>query len=384
MGQLLDSITLEGFRQFDALTLDGLGPVNLLFGDNNSGKTTILEALTILSDPLNQLVWLQASQRQLVRRAPLLFRPTLEPLRWLFCQTGLLTYSEDSYRGLKITTTGTARIKQVSAKLKEVEEVVADTLRETSPGYGSAPQEIPLSETNSLRSGIELSIEVMVDPIQQPLELLSGLEEGIIAKRMEFWENKSTRIEPNAQRVSLRCVAVPSANMADRLTISLSQARREGFKAEVIELIQLVDPDIEDLEILDYPQALQEVYVTHRAFREPVPIYTFGDGLKRILSFALNIPRARDGLLLIDEIETAIHASLLDKTFAWLVNSCKAMNVQLFATTHSLEAMDAILNATPSVQDVVGYGLRDNGRRVQRYSEDVLSRIRNERGLDPR
>jgi hypothetical protein len=310
----------------------------------------------------------------------------LEPLRWLFCQAGEPVYSDSIDQRLRIKTTGAAKIRQVSATLKEVEEIVADTLRETAPGYGSSPQEVPVSEPDSLRSGIEINVEILVDAEQQPLDSLPGSKsEGeTIVQRLEFWENKSIRLEPNAKRALLRCVAVPPANAMDRLTISLSQARREGFKADVIEMIRLVDPAIEDLEILEYPRAPQEVYVKHRAFREPVPIYTFGDGLKRILSFALSISRARDGLLLIDEIETAIHASLLDKTFAWLVHSCKAMNVQLFATTHSLEAMDAILSATPAEQDTVGYALRDKGKRVQRYSEDLLARLRNERGLDPR
>ena len=84
MEQVLDSITLEGFRQFESLTLNELGPVNLLFGANNSGKTTVLEALALLADPLNPLAWLQASQRQLSTHSSFTVRPRLEMVRWLF------------------------------------------------------------------------------------------------------------------------------------------------------------------------------------------------------------------------------------------------------------------------------------------------------------
>ena len=39
------SINVEGFRLFDSLKLEGLSRVNLLFGPNNCGKTSLLEAI---------------------------------------------------------------------------------------------------------------------------------------------------------------------------------------------------------------------------------------------------------------------------------------------------------------------------------------------------
>ena len=72
---------------------------------------------------------------------------------------------------------------------------------------------------------------------------------------------------------------------------------------------------------------------------------SFGDGLRRVFTLASAIPGAKDGLLLIDELEIAVHTRMLEKTFNWLVEFCCQYNVQLFATTHSLEAVDAIIDA---------------------------------------
>ncbi|HMA06921.1 MAG TPA: AAA family ATPase, partial [Ramlibacter sp.] len=119
-----------------------------------------------------------------------------------------------------------------------------------------------------------------------------------------------------------------------------------------------------------------------------LPLEAFGDGIRRILLIASAITAARNGMLLIDELETAIHISALGNAFRWMVNACEANNVQLFATTHSLEAIDSLLAAdeTPAREDIVGYRLEATGQTitVRRYGEDLLRRLRMERGVEVR
>ena len=45
---MLTSLTLEGYRGFKNFTLERLGRVNLFVGMNNSGKTSVLEAIQLL------------------------------------------------------------------------------------------------------------------------------------------------------------------------------------------------------------------------------------------------------------------------------------------------------------------------------------------------
>ena len=44
---LLDSLEIKGYRCFEHLTIEKLGRVNLIVGENNVGKTALLEALWI-------------------------------------------------------------------------------------------------------------------------------------------------------------------------------------------------------------------------------------------------------------------------------------------------------------------------------------------------
>jgi hypothetical protein len=69
-----------------------------------------------------------------------------------------------------------------------------------------------------------------------------------------------------------------------------------------------------------------------------------------------------------------------------LVKACQFFDVQMFATTHSLEAIDALLTAeiaTPA--DLVAFQLPERGKtNVKRFDGDILENLRFERGLDIR
>ncbi|NES25231.1 MAG: AAA family ATPase, partial [Symploca sp. SIO3E6] len=48
---MLNTLKIENFRGFKSFELQQLGRVNLLVGVNNSGKTSILEAIQLLCSP---------------------------------------------------------------------------------------------------------------------------------------------------------------------------------------------------------------------------------------------------------------------------------------------------------------------------------------------
>jgi hypothetical protein len=63
----LDKLTIRRFRGLRDLPLDGLGRVNLLVGPNNTGKTSILEAISVFCSPMDLGAWFQAAY---LREAP--------------------------------------------------------------------------------------------------------------------------------------------------------------------------------------------------------------------------------------------------------------------------------------------------------------------------
>lgn len=84
-----------------------------------------------------------------------------------------------------------------------------------------------------------------------------------------------------------------------------------------------------------------ETVITEDGVNMPFSVY--GDGLKKILYILNKLFDATDSILLIDEIETGLHKKYYDKLFPVVFELAKKLNVQLFIATHSMEAIDAIL-----------------------------------------
>lgn len=86
-----------------------------------------------------------------------------------------------------------------------------------------------------------------------------------------------------------------------------------------------------------------------------VPIGSLGDGIWRLLGIALSLVKARGGVLLVDEIDTGLHYSVLERMWRLVHETAKRLDVQVFATTHSrdcYESLAAIAHPTATGHDV--------------------------------
>ena len=141
----------------------------------------------------------------------------------------------------------------------------------------------------------------------------------------------------------------------------------------------------QDVDIIISATERPTVSIKHARLKR-APLSVFGDGLRRVFALAGAIPGAKDGLLLVDEVEIAIHTRALEKSFTWLVNECVKNNVQLFVTTHSLEAVDILLEACDQSVDLVAYRLLLDKDRIDvtRFDKEYLTQLRDELGVDMR
>ena len=64
----LDSLKIKNFRILEDVMIEKLGHVNLIVGKNNSGKSTVLEALALLASGFNPEVMLFISNNRNVYR----------------------------------------------------------------------------------------------------------------------------------------------------------------------------------------------------------------------------------------------------------------------------------------------------------------------------
>lgn len=370
MAHHIDKLTIHSLRRLHNLHLAHLGRINLLVGENNCGKTTVLEAIAMFCRPLDPLGLLAVARRRAIKSSR---ESLLEGVRWLFPQEAA-DLDDPYYEGeVRIEGQGAFPCLEISAHFNGFG---ADEEESTHSAYEDDEMG-PAGTGSSVARGAEITLSARVSPGDRRLDY-----------RFELLEDERfIRREPPAEPILPVSTVSPFAHRVEQLQVSqLSEAILTGSGISVLECVNLIDSEVEELKILSRQGIRPTLWVRHKTVGY-APLYTLGDGVRRIVTMALALIEARDGVLLIDEIETAIHKDALARVFQWLVAAAEHYNVQLFVTTHSLEAVDAILESLPSdPTQVVGYRLQrtDRATTARRYDGEMLQRLRHERGLDVR
>ena len=67
-----------------------------------------------------------------------------------------------------------------------------------------------------------------------------------------------------------------------------------------------------------------------------------GDGTWRLLALAIILGKCKDNVLLIDEIDTGLHYSVMRNMWKLVYEASKELGIQVFATTHSLDCVRSL------------------------------------------
>jgi AAA15 family ATPase/GTPase len=367
-----DEILISEFRGLVDLELPGLSRINILVGDNNCGKTSVLEAIRLLVEPLDSFNYHKVgAMRYRMSNLPSgsLYS---ESIRWLFPQTNL----KEERKTIQISGWNLGKEKRLRATYEDKIFLIPDH-----------PDFSPLDDSNidsdevkrlklekSESEGLELKVEYK--------------EEGTSPtnKKFRIIDNKLMVFSANKKKASIPVrLITPLENRFGANLEEISTMLLPANKAITIEALAMFDHYIYDIELLA-PKGRPQLVVHHKLMG-PTPLYVFGDGLRKALSFAVALSNCRDGILLIDELETGIHTSALGNLFSWISNVSEKYNIQIIATTHSLEAVDAIILANKTfLESMVAYRLESGPKRTiaRRFDGKNLYDIRYTFGQDVR
>lgn len=329
------SFTIENFRLFEKLTVEPLARVNLIAGENNVGKTALLEALWLLSGPNIPELCLRLSAFRGI--------PGPNPRRLLHD----VFYDFDAEREVVFSARGdwgkSERTLIISSRMAEsaVVAIPAPSLP-IAPPPGSqesdysavSPSEIVFEYTDehdeefvSTSRWVRSDIPVGLSPILPPIS-----SEGLVSQQASMPER------PSAVFLSARQRSGPEQDVS-----RFGEAELDGYADRILGCLQRVDPRIKRLITIQNPPAPM-VYVDVGLSR-PVPLGFLGDGIGRLLSMVLAFHNAQDGAILIDEIENGLHYSKLVEVWRIIDWLSREFNVQVFATTHSYECIEAAHSA---------------------------------------
>lgn len=361
----LDYLEIEQFRGIRELKLERLGDVNLLLGDNDSGKTSVLEAVRMFEAPDNIAIILRnARERQLSIR--MYARELYTPVEYIW---NLFPFFQETKQiSLSAEINRQHEELGISGELVHILRPVSESELRGYP-TSSRKKDKVLSEQDVLTLQGEISYQgesypYSVDEFFYPPMPLNAIK---------------------LER-TIRYMA-PGDHLSGRYNSAIFRATKRQ-ELEIVELLNLIDPDIEGVKLVEGSTSLtRNQIVEHKLFGN-IPLYSYGDGMKKILTLASYVLNAKGGVLLIDEIETSLQASHLKRVFAWLLQACRQFEVQLFVTTHSLEAVSALAGCAVEDRecDLVCYRLEADGEKLfaKRFSENRLDSIVNGRGIDVR
>lgn len=370
----IEQLQISSFRGLKDVELRGLRRVNFLVGSGNSGKTSVLEALAVFAAPLDIREWLRVARHREARENRFYPMRAVDVIRWLFPHVNA-TNGDERHGPIAISATGTTKISSLKARCE--------------PVYGTRPasvaQRFP-SASADLDEALPEGPDVLVEDDGWRFWLDVRIAEMGVQESLDFigWNGTSAPL-PNRSEPKLLCQMLsPYAHRSQPAQLKgMTRATIEDSKAETVDLLRDLDPQILGVEIIADANGEHALLALRHRTAGLAPIHVFGDGVRRALMIAMAIQRSAGGILLLDEVEAALHVSALAKVFPWLDRACEAYNVQVIGTTHSLEAIGAIAGCIES-ESVAAYHIVGPEGEAKRFSKGMLRRVVHERGLDIR
>jgi energy-coupling factor transporter ATP-binding protein EcfA2 len=375
-------LAIAALRGLRGVELVGCGSFNLLLGANNSGKTTVLEALHLLGDPTSPTRWREVPR--LRRTAPLLepwgagAAAGLEELLWLFPGGPQAVADGDAERcAIRVHSEGALGGMTVAAERRVAmppqRAVSTPGLRvEAPPAWVSRA-----TRGDGPSGGPQLNLELTIRRDGESDET-----------RLVLWDGGALRERRAPRRPGVRVISALEHRADGRLAELFRGAFEKGAQADLVAILQRFDPRIVDIATLvveaeaGVPRPRVSVVLRVDGLGL-VPLHALGDGTRRALTLALHLAVADPGdVLLIDEVELGLHVNVLRSIVPWLMEMAGRVGAQIFATCHSLEVVDAALNTQGAADGLVVYRL--GPRRVARYDHEEARFSRAELGLELR
>jgi len=305
-----DQLTIQNLRGIREGGVEHLSPLSILVGPNNSGKSTVLEALlAVLNGQDVRGVW-----QTLLRRGG----PVHHAAQHVF--------HAGAKQAVVSVKEGDAREISVTLSMPEVRDV--ERLREARAGGLAEPMWV-LRADITVRRGGESSSKGTLTHVDTARRFSINFVEEFPA--LEIAQRGATFVDVEAVRA-------PGA-----LEDAYSRLESKRRVARVVRSLHRAMPTLTDLRILK----VDSEFVLHAIHGDapPVPAYLAGDGFKRFLEVASAVYAAGEGgVVLLEEPESFQHPRYLGE-LAVVLRDAVSLGAQVVLSTHSLELIDLLLQA---------------------------------------
>ncbi len=341
---MISTLSVQGYRRFDHFEMAGLERVNLLVGANNSGKSSVLEALLLLAlrGSPESLWQIQQERGETLVEERLGTRDRLLDVAHLF-------YGHDLQLGSHFNLS--CSDTQASSRTLSV---VVDEYRSTDA------VQLSFDEGEGLSPALALNIEGKPAPDFNVLPLTA--KGGMMTPPM-LYRRKMRRLDSQEIKRDLPVQFVSARSLEMRALLPMwSKIALTPDEERVLFALRILDPAIERIasQYEAEPGLLSSRYrggfiVRMEGQEMPVPIGSLGEGAWRMLALAVAVSRCSGGVLLIDEIDTGLHYSVMPDLWKMILASARSFDVQVFATTHSYDCVRSLGLAFSAEESMKGH-----------------------------
>ena len=344
---MIKKLEIEKFRGFEKFKVDDIGQINLLVGTNNCGKTSILEAIRLLKSKGNSysLFFILVRRGEQIQYETERNRRAEADLCRLFHGYQLLPKSNFSISCSNQYT------EKLIATIDEIP--YQSELFDKHPDFaGSYQFNVKWSKGNN---------KINED---YPISPNGGLSYDYIRR---------ARIKPSSEKEGDNIEFVPTASLSPQQIISLfDKIVLSPDEDLVLEALRIIEPDIVRVASLGGADrrpvfssgeyARGGFLIKSKKWEERIPIGSLGDGIWRMLGLILSLISSKNGILLIDEIDTGLHHTVMSEMWKLICKTAKKLNVQVFATTHSSDCWKSL------AQNATGSEFKNNEIRIHRIN----------------
>jgi len=348
---MYNKIIVDGLRGIKHIEIDDFKKINLFVGNNNSGKTTIIESLFLLINPSNAELPLKINR----------FR-------------GYDLIDENYWRTIFNKLSINSKI-EIYAEINNIKEnrlliitprsEIIDLQKASSMDGEKFNSKDSYSGASPSVNGLNLNFTIIKN--RKSKKYLSKV----------YAVGPSVKVDiPKEYQEELTGIYIGSEINFIEIARIFSKVQIKKRIPKIIKVLKRIEPSLEGLSI-----GLDGIIYCDIGLDRLIPINVMGGGILRILHIVLAISDTQGGIVLVDEIENGLHYSSQKILWDAIFESALEFDVQIFATTHSLECINAFSSsyANSKLSDVndkirlFRLEKRDDKTSVISYNDKILA-----------
>ena len=317
---MLKELEIKNFRKFNNLKIDNLKRVNLILGSNNSGKTSILEAIFTYCCGLN-----------------------VDPI---------------------ITNVAVRGDKDIYGSYDFIEKVISIFHNRNNLEFKIKGRDM-YGNINEFTNSVTLGsiYNSMVSNDYNNVSINNNINRVLEWDIADVYNNKIKKIIEHNILDSLNNQILVPPNMNAKFNDILSHRnqkentsiyaslKRSSIFNEFKENMKEVFGDIEDIDSIPYPDGSSAPVSIKYKNKDLLPLYNFGDGHQRWFYILGNMMIKPNSIFCIEEIDSTFHYGAQRDLSKNIMKYSKKFNSQVFITSHSIEFVDNFLKGISELND---------------------------------